>query len=177
MKYIIDTSSIITPHRNYYNVDIAPSFWDKLLNVINRSDGNVFIIDKVKEEILRGNDYLIGWVNSVDEHKVLESETNEDVLKTYEKISLWVNNHNHYNERAKEQFLDAEKADAFLIAYAKAYNNKDNNKEEIIIVTEERPSPDGALSRKKIKIPDVCIQLNINWIHLFDFMKKLDIKL
>jgi len=173
VKYIIDTSSIITPHRNYYNVDIAPSFWDHLSNIINQPNGNVFIIDKVKEEILRGNDYLIEWINNIDKNKILITETDERVLQAYTEISLWVNDHDHYKERAKEQFLDAEKADAFLIAYAKAYNIEG----EIIIVTEEMPSPDGALNRKKIKIPDVCRQLNIRYIHLFDFMREFNIRL
>ena len=59
MKYLVDANVLIEAKNRYYAFDIAPGFW-KWLNQAH-SQGTVFSIEKVGEELGRGNDELADW--------------------------------------------------------------------------------------------------------------------
>jgi hypothetical protein len=69
----------------------------------------------------------------------------------------------HYLQRAIDEFLDAEEADAWLIAYA--LNNK------LTIVTYEVSAPN---QKSKIKIPDACIPLGVQFINPMEMFRQLN---
>ena len=58
-EYIIDSNILISSSRRFYPFDIMPGFWRQFLEKI---DGKVVLIDKVKEEIFSGNDQLSDWL-------------------------------------------------------------------------------------------------------------------
>lgn len=49
-KYLIDSNIFITAHRTLYPFDIAPGFWQQL---IEKAAKKIIIIDKVNSEIVR----------------------------------------------------------------------------------------------------------------------------
>ena len=63
---------------------------------------------------------------------------------------------------AIDEFLDANIADAWLIAFAKNKN--------ISLITYEKSEPN---SKKRIKIPDVCIEFNIHYLNTIEMFRKL----
>jgi hypothetical protein len=57
--YLLDANSFIQPAKEYYQFDLAPSFWKALC--VHAENGRVVSIDKVKAEIERGKDNLTEW--------------------------------------------------------------------------------------------------------------------
>lgn len=53
-KFLLDANVLITPHRQYYPFDFAPSFWCQMTRVLKRHD--VFILQEAKDEIMRNED-------------------------------------------------------------------------------------------------------------------------
>lgn len=64
-----------------------------------------------------------------------------------------------------EEFLDADEADAWIIAYAL--------KNDIIITTHEKSQPD---SRKKIKIPEPCNALGVTFVDTIEMLRRLKVQ-
>jgi hypothetical protein len=60
-SYVLDANVFIEAARRYYAFDIAPAFWQALINFA--SSGRVISIDRVKAELDRGNDELTEWVD------------------------------------------------------------------------------------------------------------------
>ena len=123
-------------------MDFCPAFWDWLIK--SNSKKKIFSIEKVCDELKAMKDNLSNWVTNRDENFFLKPDAS--VLNALVEVSQWINNRD-YEIGAKNIFLQS--ADYYLIAQAKT--NK------YTIVTHEKVSD----SKKKIKIPDVCIGLGI----------------
>ena len=65
--YLIDSSAFMQAARQYYAFDLAPPFWDSLIE--HAANGVVRSIDKVKLELDRGKDELADWAN-IDTQKL-----------------------------------------------------------------------------------------------------------
>lgn len=172
--YIFDSSSFITPYRNYYAMDIVPSFWGKLENLIK--DGKIGTIDKVKNEIEKGDDDLKKWFKEHFQKAVsFQRKNNTDNLfkfgqnnkemENYRKIIQWVDKAD-FKPTAKNDFKDHKKADAYLIAFCKTY--------ELPLVTEESYNKN---QKKKVPIPVVCEEFKVKWMNIHDFMREVGIKI
>ncbi len=159
--YVLDSSMLIQAHRFYYPLDIAKSFWNKLKQFAN--DGKIVSIDKVKIEIYNGNDSLKDWcVTNLPADFFKDTST---VMATYSQISTWaISQSQHYLPNALNEFLDADEADAFIIAYALA--DADNR----IVVTQEISQP---ARKNKIKIPEVCEAFNLNCVNTISLFRQL----
>lgn len=59
MAYLFD-SNIFIRSKNDMPLDLWPTFWQRMTEMIN--GGQVFISVKVKEEIEHGNDELVTWL-------------------------------------------------------------------------------------------------------------------
>lgn len=159
--YVLDSNFFIQAHRSTYPLDIAFSFWNKIKQLAH--DGRIISIDKVKGEIYDKNDALEEWCKAnlpLDFFKDTDS-----VMHHYGVVSTWaISRSNHYTPQALNEFLDAEEADAFIIAFALA--DAGNR----IIVTQEISAPG---SKSKIKIPDVCMALNMKYTNSMDMFRQL----
>ena len=117
----------------------------------------------MKNELYDKNDALEAWckVNLLDDFFKDSSE----VMHSYGLAISWaVSKTNHFMPKAMNEFLDAEEADAFLIAFTLADNANR------IVVTHEISPP----SRKnKIKIPDACIDLNVRNLNTMDMLRQM----
>jgi len=56
LVFLLDTSVFIQAARSFYSFDIVPSFWESLLR--HAEKGEVVSIDRVKDEIDRGDDEI-----------------------------------------------------------------------------------------------------------------------
>jgi hypothetical protein len=119
----------------------------------------------VKDEIDRGKDDLTQWANN-DFRVWFESTNDADVLAAYGEVIQWAKMQSQYTSAAKREFAEAENADAWVVAYAKAKG--------CVVVTQETSAPK---SKRKIKVPDVCNAFGVMWIDTFVMMRRLGIRL
>ncbi|MDD2556615.1 MAG: DUF4411 family protein [Syntrophaceticus sp.] len=54
-KYLIDANVFMTAHRQLYPFDLAPSFWEQL---VERAADRIVIIEEIQKEIRKGQDLL-----------------------------------------------------------------------------------------------------------------------
>lgn len=88
MKYVLDSNTFITPYRNYYSFQFGTKFWDFLLE--KAKQGIVASIDKVRDELMNGNDKLKHWALTEFAPYFLNTKT-DAVLKKYAILARWTN--------------------------------------------------------------------------------------
>jgi hypothetical protein len=153
--YLLDSNVFIQAKNRHYDFDFCPAFWDWLL--LENEKRNVFSIDKVKDEIITGDDELTNWVkNNTSDQFFLP--TNIQTTAEFPAISNWTIG-GGYEQSATNEFMSV--ADYYLIAQAK--------QRKAIVVTHEVPSN----SLKKIKIPNACIGLKVSFVTPFVMLKQL----
>jgi hypothetical protein len=161
-KFVLDANVFIQAARDYYAFDLAPGFWQALVD--HASNGRLLSIDRVKDEIELGKDELADWIASA--FNTWFVSTNEtDVLGAYAVAMTWAQAETQYSDAAKAEFADTKNADAWLIAYAQVKGS--------VIVTLEQPNPNV---RRKIPIPNVCKSLGIPYVDSFAMLRALGVK-
>ena len=134
-------------------MDFCPGFWDWLKKAYEKEKVNS--VAKVKDEIFAGDDELFDWVKSLPKAFFLQPQQSD--VDALQKISSWVTT-GKYDQAAVAQFLQL--ADYYICAQALTG--------EHTVVTLEVPSE----SRKRVKIPDVCLAMNIPYINTFDLLRR-----
>jgi len=159
--YVLDANVFIQAARHYYAFDIAPSYWQTLID--HAKNKQVLSIDRVKDELDRGRDDLDGWANdSFQEFFV--STSSEDVIVAYREVMAWSQGQAQFTDAAKAEFAGV--ADGWLVAYALAKG--------CIVVTHEQFNP---TIRRRVKIPNVCQVFGIPFIDTFQMMRALGVRL
>lgn len=159
--YIVDSNFFIEAHRVRYPLDIAFSFWNKVKQLAE--EGKIISIDKVKNEIYDRNDALEAWcISNLPEGFFKDTSA---VMTFYGQVSAWaISKSNHYLPNALNEFLDADEADAFIVAYALADSSNS------IVVTQEISQP---TKKNKVKIPDACMALNVQYVNTIEMFRQL----
>ncbi len=152
MPYLLDSNIFIQAKNLYYGMDFCPGFWDWLVK--QNKENQLYSIEKVKDELQAIDDDLSKWTQQRDSQFFLKPD--ESVLSALVEISRSINEKD-YETGAKKIFLQG--ADYYLIAQAKA--------REYTIVTHEKPSD----SKKKIKIPNVCIGFGIKYMTIYEMLR------
>jgi hypothetical protein len=152
MAYLIDANVFISAKNRHYGLDFCPAFWDWLVEK-NRV-GVVFSIEKVGDEVRAVEDELSVWASARGESFFLRP--GQEVLPSFEAVTNWVMGQ-IYEPAAINTFLQA--ADYYLVSQAHAGGHT--------VVTEEVP----ANSKRRIKIPDVCIGLRIRCVTPFEMLR------
>lgn len=144
--YVLDTSFLTQPKRDYYPFDIWPVFWSTLSRLA--ADGRIETIDKVQDEITRwtGKDELKTWIKS-QPPAFCYSTDNEDVIKAYAEITKWVNSQK-FTPAAVLEFAGA--ADGWVVAHALV--NKRN------VASQETHKPEA---RAKVSIVNICLAFGV----------------
>ena len=127
----------------------------RIILINNNSEKKLFSIEKVGDELKAMEDDLSEWAKERGAKFFLKPD--EAVLKSLAEVSRWVNKQD-YEEGGKNIFLQG--ADYYLIAQAKA--------KKYTIVTHEIPSD----SKRKIKIPNVCIGFQIKYVTAYEMLRK-----
>jgi hypothetical protein len=162
MKYLIDTNIFVTPHRTFAPIDVALSLWNKVNYYAN--NGIICSIDKVKEELYANDDELKQWLISNTPSDFFIGFTDSDSLNQLQKIALWASSHNRYSSKAKKKFMNFDKADVYLAAFASAHPD------EYTVVSFEHTNNFGV---SEIKLPDVCSEFNAKCIPLEQMFREL----
>jgi hypothetical protein len=160
MEYVLDANVFIEAARRYYAFDIAPPFWESLVN--HAVDGRLESIDRIKQELGRGKDELATWAIT-QFHEAFASTDEEDVIESYSEVMSWVQAQDQFSDAAKADF--AAGADGWLVAYAKA--------KECMVVTHEVLSPDAI---RKVPIPNVCEAFGVSYIDTFGMLRQLGVR-
>lgn len=159
-RYVLDTSIFTQAKRNYYAFDIAPSFWQHLVQLAKR--GIITSIDKVYDEIERGKDNLYAWVQqNLPLQFFCSTDNSPNVLANYQQLISWGSSNNQFTSNAKAEFAQYDEADAWVVAYA--LSNR------LAVVSQE---VFNANIKSKILIPNACIQFNVRHIDTFTFIRE-----
>ncbi|MEL7222217.1 MAG: DUF4411 family protein [Bacteroidota bacterium] len=160
-SFIVDANFFIQAHRVAYPMDVFPIFWEKVSELARQ--GKIVSLDKVRDELYKNPDELTSWCKEALPTDFFEDHTK--FINEYSQIINWANTRiNHYKPAALAEFLHADEADAWLIAFALNQN--------IQLVTHEVSAPN---SKKKIKIPDVCNIFSLSYCNTIELMRQLGV--
>ncbi len=162
VKYWLDTSVLIQAARTYYAHDFCPGFWDFLAR-----EAQIVSIEKVEKEIARGKDRLANWISSQSKPIEFYPINDPQVIKEYRLLQQWANGSNsQYSPNARQEFAQADNADPWLIATAKAKGG--------VVVTHEKPNPD---IRRRIPIPNVCQAFHVPYCDTWTLIRAFQARL
>lgn len=159
--YVVDSNFFIEAHRTTYPLDIATGFWNKLQKLAHA--GTIISLDKVRNEIYDKNDALETWCKANLPDGFFKSSA--DVMREYRLVVAWaLSMKHHYVQNAINEFLDADEADAFLIAYTLADTGNRT------LVTQEVSAPQRKI---KIKMPDCCDSMGVAYLNTVNMFRQL----
>ncbi len=160
--FVVDSNFFIQAHRVVYPLDVVVSFWDMVRQLA--SEGKIISIDKVRNEIYQNNDELKDWCQANLPDDFFKST--ESVIEEYGRIVEWtIAKKEHYTQKAIEEFLDADEADAWIVSYCFKYS--------YIVTTYETSQPDR---KNRIKIPEPCESLGVSYLDTMEMFRKLEVK-
>ena len=153
MQYLLDTNAFIEAKNDYYRFSFCPGYWMWLLQ--KNQQQIIYSIDKIKAELLAGNDDLTEWTKKSPNELFIKPPSN--LGQSLALVAQWINSKS-FTDAAKTVFFSS--ADYYLVAYAHSLN--------YTLVTRERSDP---YSRKRVKIPDACLGVGVRYISPFELME------
>lgn len=167
-KFLIDSNSFIAPFKLYYSFDLLPKFWEQLKSEI--VEGNIFLLDMVKEELQKGDDELSTWVNHFNKDIIL-SHKDASIIGNYAAVLNYIQTCGFYKTKALSDWSKESVADPWLIATAVTYG--------YTIITFETKSGnlDVRAQSGRAKIPDISEKFGVKCNNLFYLMRQLSFKL
>lgn len=160
MRYLFDSDVLISSARLHYHPNYCEAFWEWL--TAGYQAGLFFSIDKVRDELLDGDkDPVRAWAESPALKGFFQSSLPS--LPLWGKLSQEANSPaRNFLMAAKTKFLNADKADAWLIAHAAHHQN-------FTIITNEKSEPN---SKRDIKLPDASAWLNVPTTRIYPVLHK-----
>jgi hypothetical protein len=158
LLYLLDADTVIRAHSTYYPLKRFPVFWQWLFH--NGTKGLVKIPLEQFEEITAGTGELVDWLNEQKnkESLLFDEEADPDLVAAVTADG--------YAPDLNDAELVAVGRDPFLIAYAFA------DASERYVVSFENSAP--TKQRANRKVPDVCKDLGVECVTLFELIKRLD---
>lgn len=164
IKYLVDTNSLITPFKTYYPFDFARKFWEQLKKSI--IDGDIIILDVVKEELNKGDDELSEWINQIDTSLIL-NHIHPSIIANYAEILQHIQLSEYYKEKALLDWSKGDVADPWLIATARTKGYK-------LVTFETKNANLNSINKcSRAKIPDVCEVFGVECDNLYNMMRIL----
>lgn len=160
-KYLLDANVFIEAHRRYYGFDLCPGFWTAIVQ--QHGQNRVFSIDRVKQEIARGKDELVEWVDSHAPDTFFKTTDSQSIIEKFSAMFKWAQDESQYTLEAKAKF--ASDADGWLVACAKT--------EGLVVVTHEVFIPDVKV---RVPIPNVCRTFKVEYVTTFTMLRDLRIQ-
>lgn len=100
-RFLLDADVFIRAARQHYPFDLVPGFWKCLEE--HAKAGRARSIDRVRDELLRGNDDLADWAKS-SFADAFEKTNHSDVITVYAQIMHWA--------QSQSRLMDAALGDA-----------------------------------------------------------------
>jgi hypothetical protein len=154
-KYCLDANVLIQGWQKYYAPRFCPDYWN-VLNDLGK-ENRIFIPEWVFEEIVRTEDELSRWLkqSNIPVYKV-----DEDVILCLRRVYDADPSHVLLVDNTKQRSI----ADPWVIAHA-------INEGACVVTKEEKVTA----STKRVKIPNVCDNMNVRWINDFQLIEELNI--
>lgn len=163
-EYLVDSNFFIQASRFHYPLDIATGFWSKVKELAN--DEKLISIDKVQSELEEGMDDLWDWCMNELPANFFKGTRSTEVVNNYALVVNWAQSRSHhFLPKVIEEFMGEDEADAWLVAYANAYQLK--------IVTYEVSAP---LAKARIKIPEACDGVGATYCNPMEMFRTLSVK-
>ncbi len=150
VAYCFDTSAFINSWRRLYPIDVLPSLWDRIDYLI--ASDRIKAPEYVLMEIARVSDELHSWVQTRPQMFV------PALAGIQTRVSHIINT---YPAFLQERSPDGVWADPYVIALAQEQNR--------IVVTWETLADRNA---RRLKIPNICNALGVEWMNLLDLMRR-----
>lgn len=164
MAYIVDSNGFIQADNHYYGRDFCPAYWEWLQ--ASGQAGRVISIDRVYTEIQAKQDDLAQWTGQPAVRSLFLSSADAATAAALPRVFAWAQT--RQTGRGKQFYSDAVRndffsggADPYLIAYALAHRHT--------VVTAESSNSE---TRKKVLIPVVCDGLAVEWVSIFDMLRR-----
>ena len=152
MAYLVDANVLIAAKNLHYGFDFCPGFWDWIAR--SHEQGLVRSVEKVGDELRGVDDDLSAWAKARGPSFFVPVDAAD--FPALKAVSDWARQQG-YEATAINTFLQS--GDYYLVSQALAGRHT--------VVTHEVP----AASPKKIKIPNVCIGLQIKSVTPFDMLR------
>jgi hypothetical protein len=159
--YVLDANVFIEAARRYYAFDLVPAFWTNLVNLA--AQGRIKSIDKIKQELERGNDDLADWIKRGNMSNAFASTDQPDVIRQFGEMMEWVQDNDQFLDAAKAEFAGG--VDGWLIAYAGVNN--------YTVVTHEVYARDV---RNRVPIPNICRAFDVRYTDTFQMLRDLGVR-
>lgn len=153
MAYLLDANVFIQAKNLHYGFDFCPAFWEWVVQ--GHAAGKIFSVSQVGDELLAGDDDLAEWASDQGGAFFLESDA--DTLRSLALLSEWVQQQG-FQPAAINTFFQI--ADYYLVGLAHAHG--------YTVVTHEVPAD----SVRRIKIPNVCIGMNVRYVTPYDMLRR-----
>lgn len=156
-KYCLDTNILIQAWQKYYSPKYCQQYWD----ILNRlgTTMKVFIPEEVYDEINRTDDDLLAWLKSSN---IQVRSTNSSVTQCLSNIYAADPLHKSLVDNTRARSL----ADPWVIAHAMDAGATVVTKEELVT----------AANSRRVKIPNICANMNIRCIDDFQMIEELNIQ-
>ena len=156
-RYLLDANAFIEAKNRYYGFDICPGFWSSLL--AQHDAKRIVSIDRIAEELKEQDDEVKNWVGNIATDTFFKKTEDQAVIDMFQKMVNWAYGQSQFTESAKTEFASV--ADGWVVAYA-AVNG-------LIVVTHEQ----FADAKRKIPIPNVCIEFDVEYVNTFEMLRAL----
>jgi hypothetical protein len=161
--YVVDTSSLIEM-KWYYPISIFESLWMKCETLMHNS--RMCAPVAVFDELNHKDDELTAWARG--NYKYLFQEcTDFQVEMVHEILSKF--------PKLIDPNRETEQADPFVVALG--LERRDGPQKslvplEVVVVSQERLTPERRTAKKKVIIPEVCRHYNLPCITLIDMIAR-----
>ena len=151
MPYLLDSNVFIQAKNLHYSFDFCPAFWE-WIDV--GQPGTVFSIEKVRGELIAGDDELSTWAQARGEDFFLPPDS--AILPSLATVSTWATA-GRTRPAAVSTFLQV--ADYYLVAHAHAHR--------FIVVTHEVVSG----LEEEDQDPNACIGLGVTVMSPYEMLR------
>ena len=162
MLYLLDADTLISSNQLYYPIKRFPQVWSWFH--YHSEQSNVKIPIEIFDEIKVGNkdDRLRKWALNNKEIIVLDEVAKRNQVDRVLKEGYGL----HLLEHCTDEELDKLGKDPFLVSYAL----NDIKNRCVVTLETSKPSRIGANRH----IPDVCFELGITCLNVFELIESLD---
>ena len=154
--YLLDANIFIQAKNRHYAFDVVPGFWRWLERA--HGIGIAGSVERVREELLAGQDELADWART---HPSFFQPIDDDTAACFRPLLEWASSAPAGYKSAALNEFSSDAADFLLVAHALAHRH--------VVVTHEVPSPN---SSRRVKIPDACKALGVEWESPFAMLRK-----
>lgn len=153
MAYLLDSNVFITAKRIHYGFDFCPGFWQWI--IAGHRAGRIYSVERVYDELKDQQDDLATWVRALPDTFFLPADA--ATIPHFAAVSAWATSP-RYQTPAINEFLQT--ADFYLVAQARQNGHS--------VVTYEVQGS----SAKRVKIPDVCLGLQIPSMQPYEMLRR-----